>query len=264
MFSPLTISLKYLAYWLNASNGKGHGIHSPFVFEFIKNILNDRTVYPEYQMVEKLRKRLLSDHTLVPFEEFGAGSKNGELPRTVSSIARRSAKNAKYGQLLFRIAKNYQPHYVLELGTSLGISTAYLAAADKSSVVVSGEGNDAVAALARKNLEAIGLDNARVVTGHFDHTLPEMIARLPHVDLAFIDGNHRRQPTLNYFNEVLKKTIPESVIIFDDIHWSSEMESAWAEIRRHQSVRLSIDLFFLGLIFFRPEFRTSQHFAIRF
>jgi predicted O-methyltransferase YrrM len=264
MFSPLTISLKYLAYWLNSSNGKGHGIHSPFVFDFITHVLNDRTVYPEYQTIEELRKKLLSDNTPVPFKEFGAGANGGELSRSVSSIARRSAKNTKYGQLLFRIAKNYRPRYVLELGTSLGISTAYLAAANKGSVVVSGEGNDSVAALARKNLGTIGLDNARVITGNFDNTLPEMIGRLPHVDLAFFDGNHRRQPTLNYFNEVLKKMGPESIIILDDIHWSNEMESAWAEIRRHPSVRLSIDLFFLGVIFFRPEFRTSQHFTIRF
>jgi predicted O-methyltransferase YrrM len=264
MFSPLTISLKYLAYRLRSSNGKGHGVHSPFVFDFIKNVLNDRTAYPEYQMVEGLRKKLLCNSTPVPFEEFGAGVKSAALSRSVSSIARRSAKNAKYGQLLFRVAKNYQPHYVLELGTSLGISTAYLAAADRNSVVVSGEGNDSVASLARRNLDSIGLDNVRVITGNFDNTLPEMISQLPHVDLAFIDGNHRRQPTLNYFNEMLKKTGPESIIIFDDIHWSRGMESAWTDIRQHPSVRLSIDLFFLGIIFFRPEFRTSQHFRIRF
>jgi predicted O-methyltransferase YrrM len=264
MFPPITIALKYLAYCLNSSNGKGHGVHSPFVFDFIKNVLNDRTVYPEYHTVEGLRKKLLADNTPVPFKEFGAGSKNAGLSRSVSSIAGRSAKNAKYGQLLFRIARRYQPHYVLELGTSLGISTAYLAAADKTSVVVTGEGNDSVASLARKNLDGIGLDNVRVITGNFDNTLPEMISRLPHIDLAFIDGNHRRQPTLNYFQVLLTKTGPESIIIFDDIHWSREMEMAWAEVRQHESARLSIDLFFLGIIFFRPEFRTSQHFTIRF
>jgi predicted O-methyltransferase YrrM len=264
MFSPLTISLKYLAYLLNSSNGRGHGVHSPFVFDFIRNVLNDRTAYPEYKLVEGLRKKLLADNTPVPFKEFGAGTKTPGLSRSVSSIARGSAKNAKYGQLLFRIVRRYQPHYVLELGTSLGISTAYLAAADKSSVVISGEGNDSVAALARSNLGSLQLDNARVVTGNFDNTLPEMISQLPHVDLAFVDGNHRRQPTLNYFRELLKKTGPGSIIIFDDIHWSRGMEMAWTEVRQHESVTLSIDLFFLGIIFFRPEFRTSQHFRIRF
>jgi predicted O-methyltransferase YrrM len=260
----MSISLKYLGYLLNSSNGRGYGTHSPFVYDFIKNVLNDRTAYPEYQQVEGLRKKLLADNTPVPFKEFGAGSKNSGLSRSVSSIVRRSAKNAKYGQLLFRIVRRHQPHYVLELGTSLGISTAYLAAADKSSVVVTGEGNDAVADLARRNLSSLDLGDVRVVTGHFDNTLPEMISQLPHVDLAFVDGNHRRQPTLNYFRELLKKSGPDSIIIFDDIHWSREMETAWAEIRRHESVRLSIDLFFLGIIFFRPEFRTSQHFTIRF
>ena len=264
MFSPFTIALKYIGYWFGSSNGKGHGIHSPFVFDFIRNVLNDRNAYPEYKSVEQLRTRLLADHTPVPFEEFGAGNKTGVLSRSVSAIVRRSAKNQKYGQLLFRMAKHYRPHYVLELGTSLGISTADLAAADETSVVVSGEGNDAVANMAKSNLAWVGLNNVRVVTGNFDNTLPEMVARMPHVDLAFIDGNHRRQPTLNYFRELLTKTTSESIIIFDDIHWSRGMESAWNEIRQHPSVKLSIDLFFFGLVFFREEFKTRQHFRIRF
>ena len=118
--------------------------------------------------------------------------------------------------------------------------------------------------LARNNFESRGLTNVRIITGNFDNTLPEMVSAIPHIDLAFIDANHRKKPTLTYFNELLKKMSDRSVIIFDDIHWSAEMEEAWNEIKKHPSVMLTVDLFFLGIIFFRPEFKVKQHFRIRF
>lgn len=264
MYSPLTLATKYIGYRINASNGRGHGIHSPFVFDFVEKVLNDKEAYPEYSDAERLRKKLLADQTPVPMEDYGAGSKSGAGSKGVSEIARVSAKSPKYAQLLFRMVRFYQPHYVLELGTSLGMSTSYIALADKTSVVVTGEGNCAVAAIAKNNFDAMHLTNVRVVTGNFDNTLPEMVAAIPHIDLAFIDANHRRKPTLVYFNELLKKMSERSVIIFDDIHWSKGMEDAWNEIKEHPSVMLTIDLFFMGIVFFRPEFKVKQHFRIRF
>ena len=130
--------------------------------------------------------------------------------------------------------------------------------------MVTGEGNYAVASIARSNLESVGLTNVRIITGNFDNTLPEMVSALPRIDLAFIDANHRKKPTLTYFSELLKNISDSSVIIFDDIHWSAGMEDAWNEIKKHPSVMLTIDLFFFGLVFFRPEFKVKQHFRIRF
>jgi predicted O-methyltransferase YrrM len=264
MFSPLALSLKYLGFLLGASNGKGHGTHSPFVFEFIQKVLTDRTNYSEYRDVERLRKKLLIDRTPVPMEDYGAGSRSGPGSKSVAEITKNSAKSPKYGQLLFRIAKFYKPHYIIELGTSLGISTAYLGSADRSSVMVTGEGNYAVATLAKNNLETAGLTNVRIITGNFDNTLPEMVSAIPHIDLAFIDANHRKKPTLSYFKELLTKVSTESIIIFDDIHWSKGMEDAWKEIKDHPKVLLTVDLFFLGIVFFHPNFKEKQHFRIRF
>nr|AIA12225.1 Methyltransferase domain protein [uncultured bacterium] len=264
MYPPLTLSFRYLQYWLGAAHGKGHGIHSPFVFDFVQNVLNDKTDYPEYHDVEKLREKLLADNSPVPIEDYGAGSRSGPGSKSVAQIARFASKTPKYGKLLFRIARYYKPHYIIELGTSLGVSSAYLAFADKSSVIVTGEGNYAVASLARNNFESLGLTNVRIITGNFDNTLPEMVSAIPHIDLAFIDANHRERPTLTYFNELLKKITDSSVIIFDDIHWSAGMETAWNEIKQHPSVMLTVDLFFFGIIFFRPEFKVKQHFRIRF
>lgn len=264
MYSSFTLGRKYLDYWLSSSNGKGHGVHSPFVFEFITEILNDKTRYPEYRQVEKLRKKLLADNTPVPVEDYGAGLLQGIASRSVSTITSNAAKSPKYAQLLFRIARHYRPQYILELGTSLGVSTSYLAAANKNSIVITGEGNFVVASMAKNNFESIDLHNIRVVVGNFDNTLPEMVNSMPHIDLAFIDGNHREKPTIKYFEELLTRRSESAVLIFDDIHWSAEMEAAWKYIKNHESVMLTIDLFFIGIVFFRPAFKVKQHFTIRF
>ncbi len=266
MYSSLKIAGKYLRFQISASNGKGHGIHSPFVFEFVTKIQNDKKKYPAYSQIEKLRKKLLSDNTPVPIEDYGAGSVSVQntFSRSVASITAGAAKSPKYAQLLYRIVKYYRPHYVLELGTSMGISTAYLASGNEKSVVVTGEGNHVLASMAKNNFNELNFGNIRIVTGNFDNTLPQMASSLPRVDLAFIDGNHREQPTWNYFNQLLKRIPASSMLIFDDIHWSRGMESAWKKIQAHPSAMLSVDLFTIGIVFFRPEFKVKQHFRIRF
>src|ERR1700754_634556 len=135
MYSRYRLAQKYLHYYFTAANGKGHGIHSPFVFDFILNVLNDRVAYPDYAAVEGLRRRLRGDGTLLEIEDLGAGSAwKAPRQRSVGDITRRAAKPAKLGQLLYRVARYYRPVRVVELGTSLGFSTAYLAAGVRAAV----------------------------------------------------------------------------------------------------------------------------------
>jgi len=262
-FSNPQLAIKYLRYRLNASNGKGHGIHSPFVFEFITTVLNDRDHYPEYDAVEDLRKKLSNDPTILQVEDLGAGA-GRKIQRSVSSIAKHAAKPRKFGQLLFRMVKKYQPKVILELGTSLGITTSYLSLAKADASVVTMEGATEVAAIAANNFKDLGLKNVTIVEGNFDNTLSSTIERMDTLDLVFIDGNHRKDPTLNYFNRLQKKLHNDGIVIFDDIHWSPEMEEAWEFIKKHPDVRYSIDLFFVGIVFFRREFHEKQDFTIRF
>ena len=126
------------------------------------------------------------------------------------------------------------------------------------------EGAKAVANIAKKNFQQFGLNNIELIEGNFDSILIPTVRRLPSIDFAFIDGNHRKKPTIQYFNEILAKTTTHSILIFDDIHWSKEMEEAWEHITSHLAVRCSIDLFSLGIIFFRQEFKERQHFKIKF
>ncbi|HVZ25796.1 MAG TPA: class I SAM-dependent methyltransferase, partial [Sediminibacterium sp.] len=166
--------------------------------------------------------------------------------------------------LLFRMVHYYAPSQVLELGTSLGITTAYLASANPLGQITTLEGAPAIAAKAQTHFNQLGLSNIRLVAGNFDETLPSVLNDLGKVDMAFIDGNHRFTPTVAYFEQLLPYVGESGFLVFDDIHWSSEMEAAWKKIQAHPQVTLTIDLFFVGIVFFRPEQKIPQHFSIRF
>ena len=281
-YSPFRLARKYLRYYLTAANGKGHGIHSPFVFDFVTKVLNDNQVYPAFEPIEQLRRRLRSDNTRLEIKDLGAGSAyNATHTRSIAAIAKHAAKPPRLGRLLYRIARHYQPATIVELGTSLGLSTAYLAAgaaeAAKASSASSAsgasaasgadihtiEGSPAIAAAADNNLQTLHYKTT-IHTGSFDDVLPTLLPTLPPIDLAFIDGNHRLDPTLRYFDTLLRHASPSSVLIFDDIHWSTGMESAWTAICNDPRVCLTIDLFFLGFVFIRDEFKIKQDFVIRF
>ena len=263
MYSSFQLALKFFSYNLAAANGKGHGIHSPFVFDFITHVLNDSTEYPDYSKVESVRKKSLKNQTILTIEDHGAGSSSSK-ERSVSSIAKHAVKSKKYAQLLYRIVKYYHSNSIIELGTSLGITTSYFSLARPGGNVFTLEGSVEIANIARQNFKTLELQNVKLAEGNFDYTLPSVLYHLTSVDLAFIDGNHRREPTENYFHWLFEKANSNSIFIFDDIHWSKGMEQAWEHIKEHPAVRCSIDLFFIGIIFFRWEFREKQHFAIRF
>ncbi len=265
MFTKFQLAKKYLYYYLSASNGKGHGIHSPFVFDFVKHVLNDKQNYPAYQAIEKTRKQLLTDSTVIEVEDFGAGSSVIKTnKRVVSDIAASSLKPKKYAQLLYRMIQYYKPETVVELGTSFGITTAYLASANAASKVFTCEGSGAIASIAKQNFAALQLNNVQLTEGDFEQTLSPLLSKLKTVNFAFADGNHRKEPTLNYFNQLLNHSIPATILVFDDIHWSAEMEEAWTAIKEHPAVTLTIDLFFIGIVFLNADINHKQHFTIRF
>ena len=265
MYNRFQLAKKYLHYYLTASSGKGHGIHSPFVFDFIKNVLRDKNKYAYYPIIEKGRQQLLKQKGEIEVEDFGAGSAIIKTnKRVVADMARSSLKPAKYAQLLFRIVKYYKPETILELGTSFGITTSYLAAGNAKAKVYTIEGSPAIAAIAGKTFNRAGLKNIELTEGDFHKELPILLKKLNNIDLAFIDGNHLKDPTLDYFQQLLNHSTVSTILIFDDIHWSAGMEEAWAIIMQHPAVTFSIDLFFIGIVFLNPDFNHKQQFTIRF
>ena len=265
MYTSFQLAQKYIRYYLTAANGKGHGMHSPFVFDFILSVLNNRQGYTPPAQIETLRQQLLKNNTEIEIEDLGAGSRKGSTKRRrVAKIAATAVKPIKWSHFLYRLVAHYQPKNIIELGTSLGISTAYMSAANPAATIHTIEGSSSIQQLAAQNFKALGSTNIHSITGNFDDVLPKVISDVSTIHLAYIDGNHRYAPTMAYFEQLLSKKSDHSIFIFDDIHWSAEMEKAWEEIKKHPSVTVSIDLFFMGLIFFRPEVKVSQHYSIRF
>lgn len=264
VYSPLQAAARYFKYYVHAANSKGHGVHSPFVFEFITKVMNDFTLYDDYARVEGLRKALLKDTAELEVKDMGAGSaRTSSARRSIASIAKNAAKPKKFGQLLYRMVKYYQPETILELGTSLGITTSYLALANAEASVITLEGAPEIAAKAKENFQKLDIQNIRLTEGNFDDTLAGVLQQNPQIDFAFIDGNHRQEPTERYFNQLLPHIHNDTLLIFDDIHWSKEMETAWKNIVQHEAVACDIDLFYIGIISFRKEFKEKQHFSVR-
>lgn len=265
MYSSIQLAKKYLHYYLTALNGKGHGMHSPFVFQFILHVLNNQSGYQPPEEIEVARQRLLHDDRLLAIEDFGAGSRIAKRKqRKVSELARHALKSQKYAQLLFRLVKYYQPRTILELGTSLGITTSYLSKGNLAANIITIEGSESIAAIAKENFSSLGLTNIEQRTGNFDNLLSSIIHHQSSIDLAYLDGNHRYEPTVRYFKQLLPALHNDSILVFDDIHWSAEMEKAWREIQEDPAVKCTVDVFFLGFVFFRKEFKEKQHFTIRF
>jgi predicted O-methyltransferase YrrM len=239
-------------------------MHSPFVFDFILNVLNNRSGYFPPGQIEELRRQLLSDNRLINGSDMGAGSRSAAIKKRVSHIARTALKPKKYARMLYRLVKHYHPRTILELGTSLGLTTSYLHYGNPAARLITIEGNTGIAEKARENFEKLDISGIESITGNFDDVLFQQLNNIGMIDLAFVDGNHRLKPTIHYFQQLLEHIHSGSILVFDDIHWSSEMEEAWKQICEHPQVCYTIDIFFLGFVFFRNEFKVKQNFVVRF
>lgn len=260
--SKFKTGLRFLKY-LKKGKSK-YFIHSPFVFEFVDEVLFNTHDYYAYQEVEARRELLLNSEKKIKVTDFGAGSKvNNDKIKPVSVIAKNAAKPKKYGQLLHRIVSYYRPEIMLELGTSLGITSMYEASGNTSGRLITHEGCPETALVAKSIFKSYPLTNIEVKVGDFALTLDETLNTVPHLDYAFFDGNHLKEPTLEYFGKCLTKAHDKSIFIFDDIHWSDEMEQAWETIKKHPKVTVTIDLFFIGIVFFKTD-QAKEDFVIRY
>ena len=265
MFTSSQLLVKYLDFLLCASNSKGHGIHSPYVFDFVTKVLQDKTSYQEYEIWNAWRQSLLIDFTLLPVQEIGAGSRYGKSNiRSVSSLAKTAAKTPRTAKFIFRIARYCQPQTILELGTSLGLTAGFFSLACPASSIYTIEGVDSIAEKAKENMADWGCKNVRVEKGNLDTTLCELMGRISKPDLVFMDGNHQEEATKRYFLQLLPHISSTSMIIVDDIHWSHGMEKAWSFIQTHKMVNLTIDFFQFGVAFLDPAFLGKSHFKIRY
>ncbi|HET6993169.1 MAG TPA: class I SAM-dependent methyltransferase [Bacteroidia bacterium] len=237
-----------------------HGVHSPFVFELVSKVFPDRGHDYSEHIAEDWRTECDLDQSTIDVHDLGTG-KSG--PRKVFEIAEKSANSPAHGQLLHRILRRFRPKRMLELGTSLGITSMYQAKATHFDKFISLEGCPNTASIAKKGFDQHKLD-IEIRVGNFDATLKDALNSLEKVDYIFFDGNHREEPTLRYFETCLPYVHNDTLFIFDDIHWSKEMDDAWEKIKQHPKVRLTIDIYHFGLVFFRSEQKEKEHFVLRF
>jgi predicted O-methyltransferase YrrM len=257
------IALDFLRFWLQA--GDAHGLHSPFVFDLYTRVIQADDPYYAFAEIEKIRDLMHFSQRSIQVIDLGAGPRvqSGHV-RLLKDMVDRSAKPARQCRLLFRLINAFKPTVLFELGTSLGITTLYLASPYASTQVITFEGCPQTAAVARENFGHLGLSNIEIITGNLDDTLAQAVKQANKLDFVFFDANHRYKPTIAYFETCLSKADEGSLFVFDDIYWSDEMKKAWQDICSHPQVRLSIDLFHLGLIFFRKAHFQKEHYKLRF
>lgn len=252
---------EYAKYLFRAKSA--YKIHAPFAYDFyIKVILSDSTYPDSLKEIEELRKSLLRSNEKIKVTDFGTGlSKNKEI-RKVSTIANSYLKSKKDAFLLFRIVSSIKPKTILELGTSFGITTLYLAKAAQGAKVYSIEGCSETAHIAKRNFDSLNI-NIDLTIGNIDETLPMLLNNDVRPDFIYFDGNHTLEATMKYFNLCLQYVNENAVYVFDDIYWSSGMKMAWNKIISNPEVTLSIDLFNMGIVFFMKN-SAKQHFILKY
>jgi len=254
--------IKYhLSYFLNAVSE--HSLQAPFIYEFYTTVIKSEKLNGDFSELEKLRNALLQNMDYIEVGKLGADSKiNNSNKRTIKSIAKGGITTLKYSELLYRIIKHFRMRQIVELGTSIGVNTLYLAKYEATKVTTF-EGSSSLVKIAQSNFDYLQAHNIKVVEGDIDRTLSSFLDGSIRPDLVYIDANHRYEPTMKYFNTIIHNKHDETVVIIDDIKWSTEMQQAWKKIVAHPEVTLSIDLNKMGIVFFKPDF-TKQHYVLAF
>lgn len=247
---------KYIEYLVTSRHKGGFGIHSPFVFHLVTFVIEEKNPFYKFSLIEIVREKLLKSKEKIYVDDMGAGV-SGE--RKLADIVKHSSKNKHYAQILFRIINFYKSQNILELGTSFGITTMYLAAPSSRSKVVTMEGSDKIADYAERYFRKAGFGNIELVRGDITRNLPQVLSKFDKLDFVFFDANHRKEPLLSYYNQCLAKAHEKTVFVIDDIYWSKGMEEAWAEIKQSEKVRVTIDMFFFGIVLFDSDLQKEDY-----
>jgi predicted O-methyltransferase YrrM len=263
MYNKLVLFFRLLRHYFYSQSR--FDLHSPFVFSFYKDVLKNNSNFPDYMRIEHIRKNMLGHPGFIRMTDLGSKSSDIKWDRRIirtRKVAAYSTVSPVFGHFLFRVARFFKPETILELGTSLGISASYMALGNPDGKVITVEGCRETAEFARTNFEHLGLLNIEQIIGDFDDVLPGILSEKGKIKMFFIDGNHRKDPTMKYFFQILDHIDDDSVLILDDIHWSKGMEEAWKMICDHDSVKVTIDLFRMGVVFF-SERLSKEDFIIR-
>lgn len=260
----VSLSLKYLRHWTVSGYRNGHGIHSPFLYDLVRNVLFNKAGTAVPEEILQWHRRLAHSKTYLEIHDQGAGSRiTTAKRRKVSSLVKHASVTTRQGALLYRLCSWYRPGTVLEFGSGLGISTAYLAAGSVNTRIITVEGSPEKHACAVENFPDELSGRVDFVQGSFDDHFKMMLNRAGERTIIFIDGDHRYRSTIDKVMAFLNKELQETMIILDDIYWSADMERAWKECLMDERVALSLDLFHFGILIRRPAI-SRQHIKVNF
>jgi len=251
-------------YIITSAPKRGCDKDSPFVSNIIVKIFRNKINPDVVLKIEMIRKGLKSDKRCISITDYGTGSYvSNRKPVMVSRHVRRTSVTPKYGELLSGFSSEFGKSSIIEFGTSFGISTMYLAAGNEEATVFTMEGCPVTAEIAKENFKRAGFRNICSLTGRFEELVPRLEEKKVKPGLVFIDGNHRKDATLDYFERMATIGDENTVIIIDDICYSHEMGEAWKEILKDSRISVTIDIYRMGIVFFRPVM-TRTDYKIRY
>jgi predicted O-methyltransferase YrrM len=239
-------------------------IHSPFVYDFYINVLQKNKKPLTDQVVKTIfsyRRNIFKNNNNYLSEDTGQQSRStGAL--TIGEKARRISQPHNGGMFLARLVHFLSPENIIELGTGAGISTIYMALANKKIPVFTIEGNPVMSQVASGVFKETSIENITLFNGLFDYELPKILQITKSTGLVFIDGDHSSTALLRYFDLISNYITEETVIVLHDIYWSTDMLNAWKHLLKNPSVSLSIDTFDFGILFFKKRM-NKEHFLLR-
>lgn len=246
----------FIRHWLYEVDD--HSVHSPYFYDLYTKHVNRKHRH-DLPVMEDLRRELEHNKTVLEIEDMGAGV-NGQkkYTRTIGQVARTSATPYRRAMFYLDLLYYCNAKRVVELGTSLGLTTLYLAQKADAEIFTF-EGSHAIANVALTNFEWSGKKNITLIEGNLNQTLHRFLEPTTKIDFALVDANHRYVPTLEYYRQLTRRLKSSSLMVIDDIHRSEEMEKAWQEIRTDTLVYGSIDLFYCGILCFDPAL-NKQHY----
>jgi len=261
-FNNLIFAWHYAGYLLKARHKKGQGIHSPFTYNLVTKVIFDNQHYEEYDLFRKIKNEFKRSQKIIIMDETGARSACFKKKRSIAKMSKYSSVNSKFGKLLFRLVCYFKPEIIVELGTSLGISSVCMSVGNSQSSLYTIEANEELCSIANRLFEKYKIENVKVIQGCFDEILDKEIEKLSRPEFVFIDGNHTYENTIRYF-EYFSKRMEDGIIVFDDINWSKGMRKAWRKIIGDPGADITIDLFFMGIVLKRKSV-TPGHYCVRF
>ena len=230
-------------------------------FHSVKKNIFQKEDLEAFSNCENYRNQLLSDNKVITYEVFSS-----DHAAKVKDICKIAASKQKWCHFLYQLVKQTDSPSVLEIGTNLGISGSYILEAmkGKKGKFITMEGLPQLCEISSKQFLKIAHESTfEVVQGLYDDTFPKVIAKDLSYNLSFIDGNHKKGPTLEYFNTLKSNIGKTAIFVFDDIYWSDGMKEAWEIIKKDPEVNFSIDLYEQGIVIIdKDESIHNKHFNL--